>query len=191
MNHPPILFTLLRDHVEFEPIHDHYMPSTVSYGTHLTPFGPCFIVHDQNIIVHLSFCEPSAENDHLQNIQKYFSQSTLEKDEESVQQLCSQIFSHHEHNLPLRGRLDGSAFQIHVWKQLLHISRGTTVSYQHIAQQLQLPRATRAVASAIARNNIAYLVPCHRVIGMDGKLRGYRWGVDRKKLILEHEKAIL
>jgi AraC family transcriptional regulator of adaptative response/methylated-DNA-[protein]-cysteine methyltransferase len=182
-------FTLSDNHIEFESI-NYGMPATVSYGTYLTPFGLCCIVHSKNIILHLSFCEPLAEQKHLREVQVLFPESTFEHDEASAQKLCHPIFSHQENHVPLCGILRGSEFQINVWKQLLQIPQGTTCSYQNVAHQLHIPRATRAVAHAIARNNIAYVIPCHRVMGADGKLRGYRWGIERKKLMLQHESLV-
>ena len=67
------------------------------------------------------------------------------------------------------------------------IPSGSTVSYGAIAQQIGNPKAVRAVASACASNQLAVLIPCHRVVGSDGALRGYRWGTDRKRMLLERE----
>ena len=89
-------------------------------------------------------------------------------------------------NLPLD--LAGTAFQQRVWQALRAIPPGETVSYAQLAARLGEPRATRAVASAIARNPVALAVPCHRVIGSDGALRGYRWGTERKRELLARER---
>lgn len=89
-------------------------------------------------------------------------------------------------NLPLD--LAGTAFQQRVWQALRAIPPGETVSYAQLASRLGKPRATRAVASACARNPVALAVPCHRVIGSDGALRGYRWGTERKRELLARER---
>lgn len=85
--------------------------------------------------------------------------------------------------------MHGSVFQMEVWSELRRIPIGETVSYQELAQRLGWPRAARAVANAVAKNRIAFLVPCHRVIRADGAIGGYRWGPDRKAALLawEHE----
>ena len=88
--------------------------------------------------------------------------------------------------LPLDVR--GTAFQRKVWEILQTIPAGETTTYSDIAQQLGKPKAARAVARAVATNPAAVLIPCHRVIGKDGNLRGYRWGTDRKRQLLEREK---
>ena len=83
--------------------------------------------------------------------------------------------------------LRGTAFQIRVWGALQRIAAGQTRSYRAIAQALHEPRAVRAVASACARNRVAVLVPCHRVLRADGGLAGYRWGLTRKRALLRRE----
>ncbi len=87
-------------------------------------------------------------------------------------------------------RLDlrGTVFQLRVWNALRQIPRGETRTYSQLAREMGQPDATRAVARACAMNRVAVLVPCHRVIGADGSLTGYRWGVERKKALLSAEK---
>lgn len=89
--------------------------------------------------------------------------------------------------LPLDVR--ASAFQARVWQYLRAVPAGETRSYSEIAAALGQPAATRAVARACATNPVAVTVPCHRAVGADGSLRGYRWGLARKRKLLEQEKA--
>lgn len=84
--------------------------------------------------------------------------------------------------------LRGTQFQERVWKELLTISYGTTVSYGELAKRLGV-RSAQAVGGAVGRNPIAIIVPCHRVIGADGKLVGYAYGVERKQKLLKLEIA--
>jgi AraC family transcriptional regulator, regulatory protein of adaptative response / methylated-DNA-[protein]-cysteine methyltransferase len=90
-------------------------------------------------------------------------------------------------DLPLD--VQATAFQWSVWKELQRIPYGSRRSYAEVARALGRPRAVRAVAGACARNRVALLVPCHRVIASDGELGGYRWGKSRKRRLLEMEKA--
>jgi AraC family transcriptional regulator of adaptative response/methylated-DNA-[protein]-cysteine methyltransferase len=90
-------------------------------------------------------------------------------------------------DLPLD--LRATAFQMRVWEALRRIPAGQTRSYAQVAEAIHQPTAVRAVARACASNPAALLVPCHRVIGSDGKLTGYRWGIDRKKHLLTLEAA--
>lgn len=88
-------------------------------------------------------------------------------------------------SLPLRQ--EGTAFQQKVWDLLCRIPFGNTISYLHLAHQYGDPKAIRAVAAANGRNNLAIIVPCHRVIGSNQSLTGYAGGLWRKKWLLEHE----
>jgi len=84
----------------------------------------------------------------------------------------------------------GTPFQQKVWKALMKIKRGQTKTYSDVAQMIGKPTAIRAVASAIAKNNIAILIPCHRVIRSDGTLGEYRWGKELKNKLLRSEGSV-
>lgn len=88
-------------------------------------------------------------------------------------------------DLPLDVR--GSAFQLRVWQALRDIPTGSTLSYTQVAQHIGAPKAVRAVAGACAANVLAVAIPCHRVLRSDGSISGYRWGVERKRALLERE----
>lgn len=90
-------------------------------------------------------------------------------------------------DLPLDIR--GTAFQERVWQALRQIPAGRTATYTQIAQELGIPKAVRAVANACGANFLAVAIPCHRVVRKDGSLSGYRWGVDRKRKLLDHEAS--
>ena len=89
-------------------------------------------------------------------------------------------------NIPLD--IQGTAFQQQVWNILRKIEPGQTMTYTEVAEKIGNPNAVRAVATACASNRLAVVIPCHRVISKDGKLSGYRWGVERKKMLLDNEK---
>ncbi len=84
--------------------------------------------------------------------------------------------------------IQGTAFQQQVWNILRQIEPGETMSYTEVAEKIGNPNAFRAVATACASNKLAVVIPCHRVISKDGKLGGYRWGIERKKILLDNEK---
>lgn len=89
-------------------------------------------------------------------------------------------------DLPLD--VQGTAFQMRVWEELRRIPRGQTVSYGELATRIGKPAAARAVARACATNPVAIITPCHRVIRGSGELSGYRWGMERKRKLLENER---
>jgi len=91
-------------------------------------------------------------------------------------------------DLPIKQQ--GSDFQQEVWQCLMTIKYGKTISYAHQSKLMNNPLAIRAIASANGKNNLAIVVPCHRVIGSDGSLTGYASGVWRKKWLLEHEARV-
>lgn len=121
-----------------------------------------------------------------------FPQAILQRDpsmEEIVQVALDEVYKTGD-GRPARTPLDlcGTAFQLRVWQALRKIPRGETRSYSQLAVELGDPKATRAVARACATNRVAILVPCHRVVGADGSLTGYRWGVERKRQLLKAER---
>lgn len=112
---------------------------------------------------------------------------------ESLEQLAAKVVGFIE--APVAGfdcplDIKGTAFQRRVWQVLRTIPAGSTASYADVAAKLGSPKAVRAVAQACASNSIAVAIPCHRVVRSDGALSGYRWGVARKKALLEKEAAI-
>ncbi len=90
-------------------------------------------------------------------------------------------------SLPLD--IEGTEFQLRVWTALRDISPGVTVSYAEVAQRIGAPKALRAVAGACAANHLAIVIPCHRVLRLNGSLSGYRWGRERKLRLIELEKG--
>jgi len=106
---------------------------------------------------------------------------------ECVQQL-NEYFAGDRKEFSLNLILDGTDFQKKVWNQLMKISYGTAVSYKDVAKAIRNDKAFRAIGSANGRNNIAIIIPCHRVIAHDGTLGGYGGGLGKKEWLLDHEK---
>jgi len=128
----------------------------------------------------------------LRDLQDRFPQARLIGDDKAFEQWVSKVVGLVEApalglDLPLDVR--GTAFQQRVWQALREIPAGATASYSDIAERIGAPKAVRAVAQACASNAIAVAIPCHRVVRNDGGLSGYRWGVVRKRALLEREGA--
>jgi O-6-methylguanine DNA methyltransferase len=117
----------------------------------------------------------------------YFDQtSKIDYKTESAQTRMSE-FVRNTSSLPLKPH--GTPFQLRVWARISKVAFGEVLSYQQVANSLSIPSAVRAVASAISKNPIAYLIPCHRIIRADGKIGGYRWTSSLKRILLNHEKG--
>jgi AraC family transcriptional regulator of adaptative response/methylated-DNA-[protein]-cysteine methyltransferase len=116
------------------------------------------------------------------------------KSPEALKDWTEKILAHlngQEPSLDLPTDVQATAFQRRVWEELRRIPYGATRTYTQIARKIGRPTAVRAVARACATNPVSIVVPCHRVVREDGNLAGYRWGIDRKRVLLEHESAIL
>ena len=128
----------------------------------------------------------------LRDLQDRFPRATLTGTDAAFDAVVSRVVGFVEApglglDLPLDIR--GTAFQQRVWKALRDIPAGSTASYADIAARIGSPKSVRAVAQACAANALAVAVPCHRVVKSDGGLSGYRWGIDRKRALLEREGA--
>ena len=121
-----------------------------------------------------------------------FPQASLLQDDPDLAALIREILSYLQtprQGLSLPLDIQGTAFQKRVWDALQHIQPGSRMSYTEIAKKIGSPKAARAVARACAANKLALAIPCHRVVRSDGQLGGYRWGLERKKALLEKESA--
>ncbi|MBQ4833745.1 methylated-DNA--[protein]-cysteine S-methyltransferase [Pseudoalteromonas sp. MMG010] len=106
-------------------------------------------------------------------------------------QQLNEYFDHQRREFNVVLDVQGTEFQQRVWQTLSQLPYGTTQSYSYIAQQLNNPKAVRAVGAANGKNPISIIVPCHRIIGMNKTLTGYAGGLDRKKWLLRHEGMTL
>lgn len=165
---------------------------TIHYGFHPTPFGECLLGLTDRGICWLSFVGPDERGQELEELQARWRKAVLEEDPQRTQPLVESIFNANSRqpSPPLQVFLTGTNFQIKVWEALLRIPPGSIVSYQAISNHIGAPAASRAVGSAVARNPIAFLIPCHRVIRKVGSFGGYAGGPARKLAILGWEMAL-
>ena len=159
------------------------------YGIHPTRFGDALLLASERGIAGLSFVDgdPAAA---LEEARPVWPLSQLVADQEATGALIGQLFGDDAGSAP-RLLLKGTNFQVKVWSALLRVPPGRVVSYLDLAGAIGEPRAVRAVGSALARNPIGYLVPCHRVIRATGALGDYCWGRTRRRALLAWEAAQL
>ncbi|MDE6607001.1 MAG: methylated-DNA--[protein]-cysteine S-methyltransferase [Lachnospiraceae bacterium] len=147
-------------------------------GYYKSPLGMICIEEKEGSIAGLYFVKSIDEKETTEN----------ETIEEAKRQL-EEYFSGRRREFTLPVRLEGTDFQVKVWRALQTIPYGETRSYGDIAKQIGNPKAARAIGNANNKNHILLLVPCHRVIGADGSLVGFGSGLDVKKYLLELEKV--
>ncbi len=160
------------------------------YGVHLTPFGLMLLAQTDRGICSLSFTDNASLEDDVTALSRQWPRANLVEDVQAIKPMADKIF--HVDRLADRKihlAVRGTNFQVNVWRALLKIPLGRTVSYQQLAHYIGKPEAVRAAANAVATNPIAYLIPCHRVLRKSGALGGYRWGAQRKRLLLALDAA--
>jgi AraC family transcriptional regulator, regulatory protein of adaptative response / methylated-DNA-[protein]-cysteine methyltransferase len=164
--------------------------ATITFATASTPLGRMLVAATNRGLCAVRFGESATELE--RDLRAEFHAADLHRDDAAmapyVQPLLATLQGGNTTiDLPLDIR--ATAFQKRVWEMLRQIPRGETRSYTEVARQIGDPQAVRAVARACATNPVAIAVPCHRVVRSDGDLAGYRWGLERKKKLLEAEQA--
>lgn len=168
----------------------------IVYGQGTCVFGHFILGHTDRGICKLAFFNQNVEfSEYEQELKKEWSNASFLRDDQSAQSLAKSIFpdpggARMQSTPSLRVLLKGSPFQVKVWEALLSIPEGEVRSYQDVAELIDAPSSVRAVASAIARNHIGYLIPCHRVIRSTGEFSQYRWGRDRKSIMIACERCV-
>jgi AraC family transcriptional regulator of adaptative response/methylated-DNA-[protein]-cysteine methyltransferase len=159
----------------------------IKTGVHETPFGLCLIGITKRGVCHLAFFD-SSEASALHELKTAWPKATIKSAKAETAKTVKRIFAQSgKRNISLLVR--GTPFQIKVWEALLRIPEGALVSYSHLAESVGSAGASRAVGSAVGRNAIAFLIPCHRVIRETGVIGDYRWGSARKRAVLAWEQA--
>jgi AraC family transcriptional regulator of adaptative response/methylated-DNA-[protein]-cysteine methyltransferase len=166
----------------------------IGHASARTPFGWMIVGATERGLCWLSLAGTKAEAE--KTLRAEFPEATVRRDPKLARWIDVAIANVREGNDLVRNQtgtefldLRGTVFQLRVWQALKQIPRGQTRSYSQLARELGDPKATRAVARACATNRVALVVPCHRVVGADGALTGYRWGVERKRNLLAAERS--
>ncbi len=156
---------------------------TFRYGYHPSPFGDCLLVLSERGLTGLSFVTANRSDALAEQMMGWEQAEWIEAPMETEPVAVSAFRTGERLDLLLRG----SPFRVKVWDALLRIPEGSVLSYGDLASRIGRPGAARAVASAVAKNLIGYVIPCHRVIRESGALSDYRWGSHRKRAILGAE----
>lgn len=167
-------------------------PRVITYGFARTPFGSSLIAQTSQGICALYFVAQNAPAQAMAvaTLKEAWEGAKFKRCDTVVSEIVASLFSdtsQKEINLYLKG----TSFQLKVWYALMQIPFGEKVSYSHFAALIGDKKAVRAVSSAIGRNPISYIIPCHRVVRKGGEIGQYRWGTERKAMLLQWEKLLL
>ncbi len=155
------------------------------YGWHDSPFGECLIVASPRGVCGLAFNGTGDRAEALDDLRGSLDAAELIEDPNATRIHADAAFGEGDVHLLLRG----TPFQLKVWEALMQIPEGAVLTYADLATRIGKPGAARAVAGAVARNPVSWLIPCHRVIRNGGSISGYRWHPDKKRLILAWEAS--
>lgn len=165
----------------------------MAFGQATTPLGQVFVCQSNKGIHSLEFAHAGLEFDGwAQGLQDSLPNAKWNIDHAQADSLASRIFNGRQtkgDDQEIKLQLKASPFQLQVWQALVHLPSAHVLSYQDLARSIGRPSATRAVASAVAKNPIAYLIPCHRVIQSTGKLGQFRWSAQRKQALYLWEQG--
>ena len=160
----------------------------IDYGFHSSPFGDYLLAVTEKRICHISFVEHSKEETEA-TFKTEWHLTKVGRNEKKTNETHQKIFSSNS-TQELKLLLRGTQFQVQIWQALLNIPFGAVSNYENLAAATGKISATRPAASAIAKNKIAYLIPCHRVIRKNGESGEFRWGKNKKKILLAYESAV-
>lgn len=160
----------------------------IRFGWQDSPFGKCLIGLTGRGVCALRFADESQEEKEMEGLRSEWPEARLSNDQQGTAEIADRIFASGRRQQLLLD-VKGTNFQLRVWEALLKIPEGCAISYSDLADRLGAPKASRAVARAVGANPVGYLIPCHRVLRASGEPGGYRWGIERKELMLSRELA--
>jgi len=162
---------------------------TLAYGFHPSPFGEALVVATERGLAGLAFADPDEKARALDDMRQRWPRAQFREDAARAARLARRIFDPRlwKQDRPLRVVMIGTDFEVRVWETLLKIPMGRVTTYSDVATKIHTPKGARAVGAAVGKNPIAFVVPCHRVIGKGGDLTGYYWGLTRKRAMLGWE----
>jgi AraC family transcriptional regulator of adaptative response/methylated-DNA-[protein]-cysteine methyltransferase len=165
---------------------------TITYGFHPCPFGMALVMIAPRGLAGLALADPGEERAALNDMRTRWPKANYVEDYAATAATARRIFDSAmwKPDQPLRVVLIGTDFEIRVWEKLLTIPMGKLTTYSNLARSAGVPKAARAVGAAVGKNPISFVVPCHRVVGKNGDLTGYHWGISRKRAMLGWEAGM-
>jgi AraC family transcriptional regulator of adaptative response/methylated-DNA-[protein]-cysteine methyltransferase len=165
---------------------------TISYGFHPCPFGMALVMVTPRGLAGLALADAGKERKALSDMRSRWPKAKYVEDFAATAPTARRIFDAAlwRKDQPLRVVLIGTDFEVRVWEKLLDIPMGRLETYSGIARKVGDPKAARAVGSAVGKNPISFVVPCHRVVGKNGDITGYHWGITRKRAMLGWEAGM-
>lgn len=165
----------------------------IQYGFHDCPFGRALILITSEGLAGLAFADHGKEKSALADMTSRWPEATYVENQQATASYAKRIFESErwKPDQPLRIVFIGSDFEIRVWETILRIPFGKASTYSDIASHIGKPKAARAVGTAVGKNPISFVVPCHRVLEKSGGLGGYHWGLTRKRAILGWEAGAM
>lgn len=163
----------------------------IRWGVHASPFGAALVMATERGLCGLAFADPGEEASAFEDMAGRWPNAAYRREEAATAPLAARVFEPGRWSAeqPLRVVMIGSDFEVRVWQALLDVPFGRGTTYADVARRIGRPGAARAVGSAVGRNPISFVVPCHRVLGSSGGLCGYHWGLTRKRAMLGWESA--
>jgi len=164
----------------------------MTWGVMASPFGMALLIITKYGLAGLAFFDEGEEISAYEDMANRWPNADFIRNDNKVAKLGEKIFSPSlwDKNQPIEIVLIGTDFEVRVWQSLIDIPLGKIDTYGALAKRIDRPKAARAVGAAIGRNPISFIVPCHRVVGVSGKLTGYHWGINRKRAMLGWEVGI-
>ena len=161
----------------------------MNYGYGITPFGEALLAWTDRGVCFLGFSQEAGRQHIRQQFSQQWPDANLTEDNLQAVKKLADIFTEKEHK-QLKIWLRGSPFQLRVWEALLSLPAGTHCTYGQLAAFSGCAGSSRATGTAIGRNPVSWLIPCHRVITSLGTLGGYRWGINTKQAMIGYEAAV-
>lgn len=163
----------------------------IDYGLHPTPFGELLIAQTHRGVCRAAFTDTEGRDSEIRQLKLDWPNAMIVENAPVSAAIAGSIIALMRGEKPpadIPVHVNGTNFQVAVWRALLSTGAGDTFSYSDVARHIQKPRSVRAVANAVGANPVALLIPCHRVIRKSGALGGYRWGEQRKQMLRVYEQ---